>query len=51
MFHGVIAGDMPLMGLGTEPKNIPVAANGAKLVINITFLESYPLLLCSICWI
>lgn len=27
MFHGVIAGDMPLMGLGTVPKNIPVAAN------------------------
>lgn len=24
MFHGVIAGDMPLMGLGTVPKNIPV---------------------------
>lgn len=26
VFQGVMAGDMPLMGLGAEPKNIPVAS-------------------------
>ena len=25
VFHGVMAGDIPLMGLGAEPKNMPVA--------------------------
>lgn len=25
MFQGVMAGDMPLIGLGAEPKNMPVA--------------------------
>lgn len=30
MFHGVMAGDMPLIGLGAEPKNIPVAAKKGK---------------------
>lgn len=33
VFQGVIAGDIPLMGLGAEPKNMPVAARGEINII------------------
>lgn len=36
VFQGVMAGDMPLMGLGAEPKNIPVAVV-EKAMINHRF--------------
>lgn len=41
MFQGVMAGDIPLMGLGTEPKNIPVAANKDVERINICTIPKH----------
>lgn len=38
VFQGVMAGDMPLIGLGAEPKNMPVAGiEKAKVKQRFTF--------------
>jgi len=36
VFHGVMAGDMPLIGLGAQPKNMPVAGV-EKAMVNQRF--------------
>lgn len=41
VFHGVMAGDMPLMGLGTEPKNIPVAGSKDVQQVNMCSILAF----------